>query len=348
MFTSTLTNEVVVTPARIMQTGLGFWSSKVLLTAVKLDLFSFLAHSNKTAEEIRAGLNLQRRGLYDFLDTLVSLDFLHREGLKEEATYSNSLETGIFLNRNHPAYVGGMLQMANDRLYPFWNNLEEALKTGLPQNEVKNSGESVFKELYADEHRLNDFIQAMASIQKGNFMAFARQFDFSAYNTHCDIGGAGGDLSAQVVTHHPHMQSITFDLPAVAPVAQRNLRVLNADKQVEVVAGNFFTDPFPPSEVITMGNILHDWDMEKKKILIKKAFDALPSGGAFVVIENVIDDQRRENAFGLMMSLNMLIETEGGFDYTASEFIEWAKEAGFASMQVMHLTGPSSALIAYK
>ncbi|MGB8191437.1 MAG: methyltransferase [Chitinophagaceae bacterium] len=345
---STITNEVVVTPARIMETGLAFWSSKVLLTAVKLDLFTFLSYSNKTAEEIRVGLDLQERGLYDFLDALVAMKFIHRKGMKENATYCNSLETEIFLNTSHPAYVGGMLVMANDRLYPFWNNLEEALKTGQPQNEVKNGGKPAFEALYADEQRLEGFIQAMAAIQTGNFMAFARQFDFSNYSTHCDIGGAGGHLSAQIASHHPHMQSISFDLPVVSPIATRNLRDMKLEKQVQVVSGDFFTDAFPEADVITMGNILHDWDLEHKKILIQKAYDALPQGGALVVIENVIDDQRKENAFGLMMSLNMLIETEGGFDYTAAEFIEWTREAGFTSMQVMHLTGPASALVAYK
>jgi precorrin-6B methylase 2 len=343
-----LTDEVVLSPARIMETGLGFWSSKILLTAVKLDLFSFLSEGPKTAEEIRIALKLQTRGLYDFLDALVALKFLNRQGIKENARYSNTGETALFLNKTEPTYVGGILVMANNRLYPFWNNLEEALKTGLPQNEVKNGGQNVFEELYADEQRLEDFVGAMAGIQTGNFMAFARQFDFSRYRTHCDVGGAGGHLSAQIVLQHPYIQSVSFDLPPVAPIAERNLKAMNVSNNVAVASGDFFDGAFPTADVITMGNILHDWDLERKKVLIKKAFDVLPEGGAFVVIENVIDDQRKENAFGLMMSLNMLIETEGGFDYTASDFIGWARETGFARMEVMHLAGPCSALIAYK
>ncbi|HEY0678157.1 MAG TPA: methyltransferase [Chitinophagaceae bacterium] len=348
MLAPTIANEVVVTPARIMETALAFWPSKILLTAVKLDLFSFLSQGNKTAAEIRSGLNLHSRGIYDFLDTLVALNFLRREGLKENATYCNTMETEIFLNKAHPAYVGGLLIMANNRLYPFWNHLEDALKTGEPQNEVKHGNKPVFEELYEDQDRLEEFVHAMAGIQTGNFIAFARQFDFSDYSTHCDIGGAGGHLSAQIALHQPHMQSITFDLPAVAPVAERNLKAMNVLGQVSIASGDFFTEPFPKADLITMGNILHDWDLENKKLLIRKAYEALPDGGAFAVIENVIDDQRKENAFGLMMSLNMLIETAGGFDFTASEFIEWAREAGFKSMKVMHLTGPTSALVAFK
>jgi O-methyltransferase domain len=116
-----------------------------------------------------------------------------------------------------------------------------------------------------------------------------------------------------------------------------------------VVSGDFLVDDLPAADVITMGNILHDWDLDKKKLLIRKAYDALPDGGALIAIENVIDDARRENAFGLLMSLNMLIEFgQGGFDYTGADFREWCSEAGFQSFDLIPLTGPTSAAIAYK
>lgn len=340
--------DIVISPAKIMQVGFGFWSSKVLLTAVKFDLFSLISDNSKTAEEIQTALNLQERGVGDFLDTLVALGFLHREGVGANAKYCNTLESEVFLDKRKPSYVGGILEMANDRLYPFWNNLEDALKTGLPQNEAKTGSRPIFEALYADEARLEGFIAGMAGIQNGNFIAFARNFDFSNYKTHCDIGGASGNLSTHIAVQNPAMQSITFDLPPVAPIAKRNIDSLGLADRVKVVSGDFFNDVFPKADVITMGNILHDWDLEAKKMLIKKAYDALPEGGAFVVIENIIDDARKENAFGLMMSLNMLIETPGGFDYTASDFSAWAKKLGFTRIEVMPLNGPASALIAYK
>jgi O-methyltransferase/methyltransferase family protein len=343
-----LTNNTGISPARILETGLAFWSSKVLLTATKLDLFTYLADQEKTGEELRTGLGLQQRGLYDFLDALVALSFLNRQGSGPEAIYTNTPETALFLDKNKPAFVGGMLVMANNRLYPFWNDLETALKTGKPQNEVKTGGRPLFEELYADENRLSEFVSAMAGTQMGNFIAFAERFNFDKYKTHCDIGGAGGHLAAQIVMHNPHIQSTTFDLPAVAPVALRNLFAAGLGDGVKVASGNFFTDAFPTADIFTMGNILHDWDLATKKMLIKKAYDALPVGGALAVIENVIDDERKQNVFGLLMSLNMLIETDGGFDYTSSDFIGWAKEAGFVQTQVIHLSGPSSALVAFK
>ena len=349
MVTETIiSNETVVTPARIMQTGFAFWSSKVLLSAVNLELFTLLAQGSKTMEEIRTALHLQQRGLPDFLDALVAMNFLHREGNGAIAKYCNTLESDAYLDKNKSCYIGGILEMANNRLYPFWNYLEEALQTGQPQNEVKLGAKPLFETLYEDENRLEEFIAAMGGIQAGNFFAFARQFNFSGYTTHCDVGGGGANLSIQIALHNPSIHSISWDLPKVAPIAARNIARLELQDRIETRSGDFFTDEFPKADVITMGNILHDWDLEQKKMLIQKAYSALPECGAFVVIENVIDDERRENAFGLLMSLNMLIETHGGFDYTAADFTSWAKEAGFTHVDIMHLSGPASALIAYK
>ena len=97
-----------------------------------------------------------------------------------------------------------------------------------------------------------------------------------------------------------------------------------------------------------MGHILHDWDLNEKKMLLRKAHEALNTGGAVVVYESIIDDDRSKNAFGLLMSLNMLIETPGGFDYTGRDCIGWMKEAGFREARVEHLVGPESMVIGIK
>jgi hypothetical protein len=335
-------------PSKIMQVGMGFWASKTLLTAVNLGLFTELSQGSLSASEIEKKLGLHDRSVYDFLDALVALGFLTRAGIKSSAKYSNATDADIFLDRNKPSYVGGLLEMANHRLYPFWNNLEEALKTGLPQNEVKAGGAPLFETLYADEARLQEFLKAMAGAQMGNFMAFSKSFDFSGHKTLCDIGGAGGHLCAQVAMNNPHMRCISFDLPPVTPIAEANIKGMGLTDRVTIQSGDFFKDKFPTADIITMGNILHDWGMDDKKMLIRKAYDALPEGGAFVVIENIIDDNRSENVFGLLMSLNMLIETPGGYDFSAADFRELATEVGFKKVSAMPLTGPSSAAIAAK
>ena len=337
-----------VDPSKILQVGTGFMATKTLLTAVNMELFTILAKRELSGKEIQSRLGLHTRNLYDFLDSLVALGFLKRTGLKETSIYKNAEDSNLFLDKNKQTYMGGILEMCNNRLYPFWNDLEDGLKTGLPQNETKNGGKPVFEAVYADPKKLREFVGAMGGVQMGNFIAFSKQFDFSNYKTLCDVGGAGGFLAAHVTLNNQHMQCTSFDLPPVEPIAKENLRNMGLSEKVTVTSGDFFTDDFPKADVITMGNILHDWGKEDKKMLIKKAYDALPKGGALVIIENIIDDNRSENAFGLLMSLNMLIETSEGYDFTAADFSELAKEAGFTQISVMPLTGPTSAATAIK
>ena len=244
-------------PSGILQVGFGFWASKVLLTGVELEVFTVLGDRAMTGEDLGARLGLHPRGVRDFFDTLLALGFLERDGSGPGARYRNTEATANHLDKSRPTYIGGILEMLNTRLYRYWDDLPEALRTGKPQNEIKHNRKPVFEELYDDLPRLEQFMAAMAGLSLANFEAFAEKFDFSAY-------------------------------------------------------------------------------------------DALPEGGAFVAIENLIDDDRRENAFGLLMSLNMLIEFGDAFDFTGAEFGEWCKEAGFRSCEVLHLHGPCSAAIARK
>ena len=230
----------------------------------------------------------------------------------------------------------------------FWGDLTEALRTGKPQNETKHGRAGMFEELYSKPERLEQFMEAMAGISAGNFQAFAQRFDFSRYKTLCDVGGANGLLSMLVARAHPHMRCISADLPAATAIAARKIQAAGLDDRVSAQALDFFKDPLPRADVITMGMILHDWNLEKKMHLVKAAYDALPAGGAFVAIENIIDDARRDNAFGLMMSLNMLIEFGEAFDFTGADFDGWCRQVGFRETEVIHLAGPASAAIAYK
>jgi hypothetical protein len=336
-----------VDPGHIMQVGMGFFGSKTLLSAVELELFTKL-DGGMTAEQIAEALVLDARAVPDFPDALVALGLLDRDGEGSEAIYRNTEAGAVFLDKASPAYIGGILEMSNDRLYGFWGDLTEALRTGKPQNEIKHTGKPMFEELYRDEARLEQFMNAMAGISAGPFMALAEKFDFSKYETLCDVGGATGQLSIIVGGRHPNLSCTTFDLPVVEPIAKRTIETAGLSDRVTAVGGDFFADPLPKADVITMGLILHDWNLEKKKHLVKAAYDALPEGGAFIVIENLIDDARRENAFGLLMSLNMLIEFGEAFDYTGADFGGWCKEAGFTKTEVVPLAGPTSAAIAYK
>ncbi len=335
-------------PSHIMQLGMGFFGSRALLTAVELELFTHLGADQLTGEAIGKRLGLHARAIPDFPDALLALGLLRREGDGPKALYSNTAETAIFLDKNSPQYIGGILEMAGSRLYRFWGDLTEALRTGKPQNEIKESGEPMFAKLYSAPERLEQVMNAMAGVSAGNFKALAEKFDFSRYQTLCDVGGATGQLSCMVAAANPHMRCTTADLPEVEPIAQRYIERAGLSDRVQTAVVDFFKDPLPKADVITMGMILHDWNLEKKKHLIKLAYDALPPGGAFIVVEALIDDARRENAFGLLMSLNMLIEFGDAFDYTGADFKSWCTEAGFKRFKVIPLAGPSSAAVAYK
>ena len=338
------------TPENIMQIGTGFWASKILLSAVKFKLFTILAErKSMSASEIKSqlGFKCTDRNVFDYLDTLTGFGFLNRESVLESAKYSNSIDTDFFLDNKKPSYIGGLLEMLNNRLYGFWGNLESGLLTGHPQNEAKH-GENLFDKLYADTDRLKEFIHAMSGIQMGGFMALAQKFDFSKAKSLVDIGGSAGLLSLMVAKNQPHMSCVSWDLPAVGPITNETIKKFQLQDRVKVADGDFFKDEFPKADIITMGNILHDWDEETKLMLMKKAFNALPEGGAFIAIESVIDDERKHNVFGMMMSINMLIETGTGFDYTLADFSKWAKQVGFKSTSLLPLAGPTSAAIAYK
>ena len=337
-------------PETIMKIGSGFWASKILLTAVHFEVFTKLAkNKSMSAKNLKSELGLQctDRHVFDFLDTLAGFGFLNREGLLENAQYSNGMDANVFLDKNKPSYMGGILEMMNNRLFGFWDNLEEGLLTGQPQNEAKK-GENIFEAIYKDPDKLKIFVHGMTGVQMGGFIGFAEKFDFSNYKTLTDAGGSAGMLSLMVAKHQPHMSCVTFDLPPVEVVAKETIQKFELSDRVKTASGDFFADSLPPADILVMGNILHDWDEEAKISLMKKAYDALPDGGAFVVIENIIDDDRKENVFGMMMSLNMLIETGTGFDYTFSDFNKWTKEVGFKSTNLLHLAGPTSAAIAYK
>ncbi|MBZ5602846.1 MAG: methyltransferase [Acidobacteriia bacterium] len=331
-------------PEHILQVGLGFWPSKILLSAVEMGVFTELAHGPETLESLGGRLGLHPRSARDFLDTLVALGFLERR----DGCYRNTPSTDIFLDRRKPSYIGGMLEMANQRLYGHWSHLTEALRTGLPQNEIRGGGVPLFEALYADPARLRVFLAGMSGISRGAAMGIAAKFPWKDYNTYVDVGTAQGDTAAQIALAHSHLIGTGFDLPEVGPIFEEYIEGLGLTPRVRFAPGSFFETALPKADVVIMGHILHDWDLDIKRMLIAKAYEAIPDGGAMIVFESIIDDDRSKNAFGLMMSLNMLIETPGGFDYTGADCRGWMQEAGFRQTRVEHLVGPDSMVVGIK
>lgn len=332
-----------LTPEHILQLGLGFWGSKTLLSAVELGIFTELAVHPLSEEPLRQKLGLHERGARDFFDALVALGMLEKRGGK----YANTPETELFLDRANPSYIGGMLEMSNARLYPYWGSLTTALRTGLPQNEAK-TGENFYEALYRDPAAVRNFLQAMTGISMGACLAVAKKFPWKKYKTFTDVGCAQGGLAVQLLLAHPHLSGTGFDLQVCQPIFEEYVRSFGLERRARYQAGSFYDDPFPKADVITMGHVLHGENLEEKRRLIRKAYEALPSGGTCIVFEELIDDERKKNAFALLMSLNILIETPGGFNCTGADYLTWMHEAGFRKTYVEPLVGPASMVVASK
>ena len=266
---------------------------------------------------------------------------------RENGVYRNTVDTDFFLDRAKPSYIGGVLEMCNARLYGFWGSLTEALRTGEVQNEAKQ-GKDFFGALYAEPDRLRGFLGAMSGLSAGAAHALAAKFPWKDYATFMDVGAAQGLVPVILSSTHSHLRGVGFDLPPVQSIFEEFVGNHGLSDRVRFQAGDFFADTLPNADVIIMGHILHDWDVSQKKMLISKAFAAVPKGGAVIVYDAIIDDERRENVFGLLMSLNMLIETPAGSDYTGSDCQQWMRETGFSKTRVEHLVGPDSMVIGLK
>ena len=333
-----------VTPDAIMQLGVAFWGSKTLLSAVELKVFQRLCETGpQGCEELQHRLGLHPRSARDFFDALLALGMLERD---EEGRYSNTAATEFFLDPAKPSYIGGLLEMANSRLYRFWGSLTEALRTGEPQSEAK-SGDDFFETLYADPEKLAQFAGAMSGLSTAAGQAIAAKFPWKDYTSFVDIGCAQGALPVAIASAHEHLVGGGFDLPPIRPVFDAYIDRHGLADRLSFNPGDFFADPLPNADVLIMGHILHDWDLEQKHLLLQKAYDALPKGGVLIVYEAIIDDDRRHNAFGLLMSLNMLIEGLG-FDFTGGDCRTWMAETGFENSYVEHLVGPDSMVVGFK
>ncbi len=333
-----------ITCDRIMQLAMGFFASKTLLSAVELGVFAELAEEPMAVDGLRDRLGIHERSARDFLDALVALGLLERD---DAGLYRNGAEAARFLDPARPDYIGGIIEMFNARLYGFWGTLTEGLRTGQPQNEARRGGD-LFANLYDDPARLEGFLRAMTAVTTPVAVALAGAFPWQRVRSVVDVGCAQGCVPVRLALAHPALDVAGFDLPAVAPIFERYVAQHGLSDRVRFMPGDFFQDDLPQADALVMGMILHDWDLPTKRILLEKAYKALPAGGSLIVTEMLIDDERRSHLPGLLMSLNMLIETRGGFDFTPADCAAWMRDAGFADVSVMPLAGPYSGIVATK
>jgi len=318
-------------------------ASRTLLSAAELGVFAALASGPLQIDELRERLGLHQRAARDFLDALVALGLLDRNN----DGYHNTAETDLYLDPNKPSYLGGMLEFHGKVMYSPWASLTAALRTGKNQAGHDNE-EEMFGNVYADPGQLSALVTAMTAYSAGSATALANTFPWDGYQTFCDLGTAQGMVPLQLALRHPHLSGIGFDLPAVGPIFEKFIADHGLSSRVRFAGGDFFTDPLPPAQVYVLGHVMHDWGMDAKRALLQRVYDGLPGGGAAIVYEMLIDDDRRTNAAGLLMSLNMLVTSADGFDYTGADCRGWMADAGFRETYVQHLMGPDSMIVGLK
>ena len=336
-------SQSTLSPDKFIQMGMGFWAAKAIMSAVELGVCTELAKSPKNADSLAKSLGLQGRGSRDFFDALVALSVIERDG----DIYRNTPEADHFLDKNKTTYIGGILEMSSKRLWEPWSKLTDALRTGQPQNGRTGDADH-FEHIYTDEKITRLFAEAMTGISTRTAQVMAQKFPWSDYKTFCDIGCAQGALPVQIALAHPHLTGVGSDLPVIKPIFEEYIARFNLTNRLRFESCDVFKDTLPKADVFILGHMLHGWGLKEKRQIVANCFAALPKGGALIVFDAMIDNERRKNAFGLLMSLNMLLETPTGFDYTGAEGVSWLKDAGFRDVSLQHLNGPDSMVVGLK
>jgi hypothetical protein len=312
-----------------MDLGTAHWGAKVLLTAVEIDLFSLLAREPLDAAGIAERLDLHPRALPAFLGAL------HTAGLlaERDGVYHNSAEADIYLDKAKPGYLGGFLTMMNWQ-YAGWGKLGDLLRTGQMQNERAAD----FATFYANREVLTRFMAAMDGASRAIGPALAHTVDWTGHSSVIDLGGARGNLAAELAKAHPHLAAGCFDLPPIEPLFDEHMERLKLTGRVRFHAGDFFTDQLPAADVYVIGHVLHDWDAERNQLLVGRAFEALVPGGSLMVYDAMLDPDRPETARNHLLSLNMQLLTAGGAEYPVATYRSWLRTVGFTEVGSTPLT----------
>jgi SAM-dependent methyltransferase len=325
---------------RIVELALAYRRSSVLFAAVELGVFAAVSSEPLDAEAIGQRVGLDRRGARDFLDALVALDLLERD---RAGRYATRADAAAYLDPSQVGYVGALVTYQQRMLAPTWARLGEALRDGKPKGGVFAAGG--FEPYYDCADKADRFVTAMAAGSLGPARALAARFPWKRYRSLADIGTADGAVAVEIAKRHAHVHAVGFDLPVLEARFTRNSAMHDLARRVTFRAGDFLADPLPRADVLVMGRILHDWPQATRCMLIEKALAALEPGGALVVWDALIDDRRRD-ARGLIASLNMLLQTDGGGEYTARECAAWMRAAGFGRVRTLGLFGPYKAVVA--
>jgi hypothetical protein len=321
----------------LMALSTSFWAFKTLAAAHELDLFSRLAGGpGTTAGELAQALGLHPRPAEMLLTGCAALGLLE----KTDGRYRNTPLSEAYLVKGKAYYFGGFVQMADKRLYAGWGKLAEALRTNRPTTWDPAVHSSLFDG--EDPVMLALFWEAMHSLSMMTAHKLGEAVDLCDFRRLLDIGGGSGAYDIELCKQYGELRATVFDLPHVAAIAAGKIIEAGLTDRIETAGGNFFEQLPGDHDVHLLSMILHDWDEAKNRALLRRSFEALPSGGAVVISELLVNDEKTGPAPAALMSLNMLIETEGGRNYTPAEYSAWLDEAGFRRVETVWFDAPAA------
>jgi hypothetical protein len=335
-----------LSPVPLMQLTTGFWAFKTLAAAHEFDLFSRLSGTDgTTARELAEALAIEERPADMLLTGCAALGLL----MKNDSRYVNSPIAEEFLVRGKPYYFGGFVQMLDQRLYPGWGRLAEAIRTNRPTTWDPDRQSSLFDG--EDPQLLSVFWEAMHSLSTFTARALGQAIDLSSTRRLLDVGGGSAAFDIELCRLYPGLTATVYELPKVADIAAGKVKDAGLRERIETVAGDFFADsPLPGGhDTILLSMILHDWAEDRCRAILQKCWAALPSGGQVIIAELLVNDARTGPPPAALMSLNMLVETEGR-NYTPAEYGAWLGDLGFHDVRTVwfEAAGANGAVIGRK
>jgi hypothetical protein len=327
----TITHPRLVDQARaIMAINSAYFQSKALQTAVELGIFGLLASGPATGERVSEELGLRHLQVTEFLDALASLGLLEADA----GQYRNSEAAAEFLVPGRPRYLGGSILQHSRLHYHTWGHLTEALRDGHAKFHRQANGTSAFSETYQDPARARNLMSHMDAFNSFVADELASRVDWSGYASFLDVGGARGNVAAQLVTAHPHLAGGVFDLPGLRPLFEELMSEAGTADQVRFYAGDFWTDPLPAADVLIIGHVLHDWPAARRRELVARTYPSVHPGGILLIYDAMLADDHRD-ARSLLQCLNCSMVRDGGSEYTVSECRDYAEQAGYQVSQVI-------------
>jgi len=311
----------ITNPSDLMETINAFRLSRVILTAYELELFSHLGTDSKTSAEIAKEIRTDARATDRLMNVLAGCGLIE----KEDGKFRNTEFSRKFLVKTSPAYMGGLGHAAN--LWHTWTTLTEAVKKGTtlmmrdPVNDRSNDW-------------LEPFIAQMHFRGKQQAKDIAELLDLTNVNKVLDVGGGSGAFSFAMVDKKNGLEAIVFDLPNVVPITQKYIDKEGYENKVTTLSGNYLKDPIGSGYDMTfLSAVIHSNSPDENKLLFRKCAEAMNKGGQLVVLDHIMYEDRTTPFGGALFSLNMLVGTEAGDTYTASEIEQWMTEAGFEKFE---------------